>query len=356
MRVLLLYRPRLPDLRAQNIAVVHASQALAARGHTVTVLADRGPGPRLSAEQALAEFALERPPSLDLRVAPLRSKGLAGLWFRHQLRRWAEGPPGVVIARDQVRLLAALPLLKKHRIVLEVHGLDSALARERGEDPDPLCALEAAALRASQAMFANCEGTMASWEEVHAELLPERRLVVHNATSASRSRGPHASPAQVIRCLGSLRGYKGASALLAAAPRLPLPLVWTGATAEELVGLGALPCNASVHGPAPYPAVPDLLADSAALLLPLSDNLFGRRLTSPLKLWDYLATATPILAPDLPTIHDIAARTGATMHFFRPGDAADLARAAREALAGPTRAPFLRTWDSRAAELEALLA
>ena len=85
-------------------------------------------------------------------------------------------------------------------------------------------------------------------------------------------------------------------------PALPLPVELIGGSEEERRALGS---TERVHLlPAiPYPEVPDVLAKSAALMLPLQDNLFGRQLTSPLKMWDYLACAAPIIAPDLPSIH-----------------------------------------------------
>ena len=100
--------------------------------------------------------------------------------------------------------------------------------------------------------------------------------------------------------------------------------------------------------------MPDLLARSRALVLPLADNLFGRALTSPLKLWDYLATPLPVVAPDLPTVREIAAMTGAPLHLHRPGDPADLARAVEAALAAPPREPHLRSWTDRAREIVAV--
>ena len=352
MRVLSLYRPALPGQRAQAIGVVHAAHALARRGHTVSLYADRaGPGDPAS---ALADLGLDPVPTLDLRLAPVQQPGFAGTWFRAQVLGWSLGPPGVVIARDKRRLQAALPLLGRHRVYLEQHELDSALAEERGEDPSPILALERELLAVAQGLIANCEGTLQLWEGAHGDRLPARRLAVHNATTPARLRAAHLAPAPVIRVLGSLREYKGVAEILAAAPGLPLPLRWTGGTDDERAALSAPP-NAWLDPPVPYPAVPDLLADSRLLLLPLTDNLFGRELTSPLKLWDYLATAVPILAPDLPSVRRVAALTGAPMHLWRPGDAADLVRAATEALRAPARAPVLRTWDERAAAVEALI-
>lgn len=350
-RVLYLYRPTLPSLRAQAIQVLHAAHALASRGHRVTMLADRAAGG--DAALALASFGLPALSSLDLQLAPSQQPGLAGLWFRARALAWALGPPGIVIARDRRRLRRLLPLLSRHRIVLEAHGLDSALAREAGQDPSEALEVERAVLARASAFIANCEGTQLAWEAAHGDRMPARRAAIHNGTSPGRLREEH-RPEPVIRAVGSLRAYKGMETLVQAAALLPLPLELIGGSAEEIAALGEVP-GLRAFPPLPFLAVPDLLARSAALLLPLADNLFGRELTSPLKLWDYLATPAPIVAPDLPSVGRVAALTGARMHLFRAGDAADLARAALEALAAPPRTPTLRTWDQRAAEVEELL-
>ena len=141
--------------------------------------------------------------------------------------------------------------------------------------------------------------------------------------------------------------------LLAAAPDLPLPLELIGGDSADRKAIRGE--TARLLGPVPYPAVPWLLAYSSVLVLPLADNLFGRRLTSPLKLWDYLATTVPIVAPDLPSVAEVATLSGVPLHLHRADDPGDLVRAVHEALAAPPRPTFLRTWDDRAAELEAVL-
>lgn len=353
-RVLVLYRPALPSLRAQSIGVLLASHALARRGHHVTLFADRG-APEASPEAALELLGLPPLSTLDLSVAPSSHPGLAGLWFRARLAGWAAGPAGHVIARDRRRLVSSLSWLGRHRVVVEAHGLDSALAAERGEDPTPHLEVERAAAVAAHAFMANCEGVMNAWRQLHGALLPDRQAVIHNGVGPERRREASAQPEPVIRVLGSLRTYKGADWLLSAAATLPLPLEWVGGTDAERAAAPVAP-NTRLLPPVPYPQVPDLLAQASALLLPLDDNLFGREQTSPLKLWDYLATAAPILAPDLPSVRRVADRAGRALHLFRPGDTADLRRAALEALAAPPRDPFVRSWDQRAAEVEALLA
>ena len=119
MRIFHLYRPRLPSLRAQAIQVLHACHALAARGHTVTLLADRGSTG--SPEEALSIMGLRPIDGLDLRIAPTSQPGLAGLWFRASLARWWAGAPGLVLARDKRRLQAALASARRKQCAGSPH-------------------------------------------------------------------------------------------------------------------------------------------------------------------------------------------------------------------------------------------
>jgi glycosyltransferase involved in cell wall biosynthesis len=57
---------------------------------------------------------------------------------------------------------------------------------------------------------------------------------------------------------------------------------------------------------------------------PKSGHPYFLRDTSPLKIFEYMAAARPIIAADLPPVHDIL--DDSTAYFFEPGNAADLAR------------------------------
>lgn len=341
VRVLSLYRPRVPTLRAQALQVVHAAHALAARGHEVTVLADRHD--EADPDAALARYGLDRPSGLDLRIAPTAWPPGAGAWFRWRLSAWCRAP-GVVLARAK-RYVAGVPAGLP--VVIEAHEVDSALAAERGDDPAAVLVLERAVYTRAAAVLANCEGTL---ERLRAAVpLPPIQRVIHNATRADRvvRRAPSAAP--TVGYTGSLRAYKGLETVFRSLPGWP-----PGATLH-LVGEApaTVPDRVVARGPVAYGALPAVLATFHALLLPLDDGLFGRAFTSPLKLWDYLATGIPIVAADLPTVRAIA---GERPFYYRPGDPASLVAAVRLALGAGASPPLLRTWEQRAAEVEALLA
>jgi len=355
MRILHLYRPRLPSFRAQAIQVLHTCHALARRGHEVTLLADRGedrPDPAL----ALGRMGLAPVDGLQLHISPKRQNTLAGLWFRRQLASWWAGPPGLVLARDKGRLIQALAAHgKRHHILLETHELDSLLARDKGDaKADQIAAQEAALLPQLDGLVANCGGTLAAWASHHD--LPEALSpqVIHNATRASHRREAiEHGVERVARSVGSLHNYKGLDTLVAAAPHMDIPLELVGGSPQDHRKLRPMPDNLRFQ-PAVHPAaVPDLLAHSKVLVLSLADNRFGRELTSPLKLFDYLATAVPIVAHDLPTVREIQEMAGTELLLYTAGDPSSLAAQVNAARQAPSRAPWVRTWDDRAAELEA---
>ena len=90
----------------------------------------------------------------------------------------------------------------------------------------------------------------------------------------------------------------------------------------------------------------------------LDDNLFGAHLANPLKLWDYLAVGVPLVAADLPTIREVLGPE--STEFYRPGDVHSLLGATLRAVDPDRRLAVrrrrLRSWRSRARQLEAVLA
>jgi hypothetical protein len=339
VRVLHLYRPRLPELRAQAVQVLHTCHALAARGHEVTLLADRALGFDGDATEALERYGLNHPPSLDLRLAPTAWPPGAGLWFRAAVAGWCarSGRDAVVYARAK-RYVAAIPA--RIPVVLEAHELDSALDREAGRDPGANLALERAVYDRAAGLVTNCAGTLRSIQDVH-RVLPLHQ-VIWNATRADRAvPGVGGGGVAVV---GSGGDYKGVRSVLLAALNGPAPVTFVGG-AEDIPGVRTV-------GAIGYGEVPSVLAGLDVLLLPLQDNLFGRALTNPLKLWDYLATDRPIVAPDLPSIREVTE----DVHFYDPRTLDTVAPAIARALAQRVRTPRLRTWEDRAAEIERFLA
>jgi glycosyltransferase involved in cell wall biosynthesis len=236
--------------------------------------------------------------------------------------------------------------------VFEAHEVPSAWSagRERDADIDR----QRRVLGAACALVANAPGTLDHLRAT-AERLPAA-LVAHNATCADRVR--REPPGFGVGYVGSVRAEKDIEALADAADRLDVPITVVGAEPDQVARIGRIASSRlRLEPPIPWSEVPDRLARFALLVLPLAPGPFGEALTSPLKLWDYLASGVPVVGADTPALR---AAAGGWYTPYRPGDGADLARAIASALDRPelraraARAP-VRTWDDRAAEIDAFL-
>ncbi|HHO51906.1 MAG TPA: glycosyltransferase, partial [Deltaproteobacteria bacterium] len=196
-------------------------------------------------------------------------------------------------------------------------------------------------------------GTLEELRRIHPVLPPA--VVIHNGAVGGIEPEP---PGRGIGCVGSIRPYKDPRTVARAARRTLEPVIWIGPGAREIEALQELAGGRlGWEPPLASGRIPQRLARFRALLLPLSAGLFGERLTSPLKLWDALASGIPLVAADTPAVREAA---GAGFVPYPPGDADALVAA----LDAACRDEALRTrvldaaggrvrrWSDRAAEIE----
>jgi glycosyltransferase involved in cell wall biosynthesis len=349
-----LYRPTVPSVRAQSIQVVHMAHAMALRGVEVTLAAHPAPGCTSSAD-VLAFYGLQAVESFKLHLLPA-SRTAASLAFRAIFLQWVAKTRGrgLVYARSKRYSREALRWVgKRFFLVMEAHEVDSLQAEERGDDPEPWFKLETAVFSRADAVVANAPGTLDLLRERHP--LPSA-IALHNGTAASRVRRP-TSVGEGVGYVGSNRKSKDLLTLARAAASLSIPVhIVGGPPTEELEQLSA---NKLIFdGEIRYVGVPDRLAQFRVVVLPLSDDLFGKYLTSPLKLWDYLASGVPIVGADTPAL--ARAAPGAFLPY-RPGDEHGLAEAIQRVASDESLRKtlldkgFVRTWSTRAEELERFL-
>ena len=331
MRILFLYRPVYPSFRAQHLQILQTATALAKRGHHVTILANKSPDP---------EWTAPNISSLNIVSSPLSHPGFSSLWFRFQVLRWAQGQAGWIIARDKKRLLQIAPLLPtRHRIVLESHELDSILNSD-----GTWHSIEQRCLNIIDVLICNCGGTLQLWVSEHRDLPPS--FVVHNATNHQDTSNPFYSG--TIRSFGSHHDYKAADWLAKVAKSSPHTIELFGSWDSS-----SSPGSIRISPPLTGQELTIKIANSSALLLCLGDNIFGQYLSSPLKLWDYLASHRPIIAPSLASVQEIVNKMKAQgVHYYQPQDATSFTNACTQALQAAPRVPVIRNWDKRAEELE----
>jgi glycosyltransferase involved in cell wall biosynthesis len=139
-----------------------------------------------------------------------------------------------------------------------------------------------------------------------------------------------------------LYDYKGIPTVLGAAARLPhVEFHLVGGLPEDVarqrrrveeMKLG----NVILHGIKPHRDVPAYLWHSSVLLLPPLPDHPSAAWTSPVKLGEYLASGTPVVASDIPALRDWV--DDREVCFVHAGDADDLARGIQLVLSNPNRA------------------
>jgi glycosyltransferase involved in cell wall biosynthesis len=350
MDLWMLYRLVAPSPRAQSIQVVHTAHALAGLGHRVTLAVEPGEGDPLGA------YGLTAPPSLRILVNPFRHPGLSGLWYRARFLAWLATAPAdqrVVYARSKryTRFALRFRRLLPFRLLMEVHEVDSV------QYGGQFAALEGATLPHADAILANCTGTLSLLRETWPALSGPATVV----PNAAAPRAVERCPGPAVGYLGGITEQKGVETLVAAARLLAVPVEIVGGRVGhpdyQRLQEG-LPPNVRLRPGVAYHQVPREIAGWRALILPLRDDLFGRRLTSPLKLWEWLGSGIPIVAPDLPTVREVA---GEGFLPFIAGDPTSLASAVERALAGGPEVEAVvaaararrRTWADRARDIEA---
>lgn len=113
---------------------------------------------------------------------------------------------------------------------------------------------------------------------------------------------------KIVLYTGHLYKWKGADALIASADLLPgdVRVYLVGGMEKDLAGLRCQRENVKIIGHRPHSEIPFWLKAADVLCLPNSGKEdISRYWTSPMKLFEYLASKRPIVASDLPSIREI---------------------------------------------------
>lgn len=266
----------------------------------------------------------------------------------------------VVYSRGLLFTILAAPVLGD-RLVLEIHHMPSRGWVRR---------LIGSAMNHLGGVVVITEGLKRDWETVtDAEILvaPDGvrldRFEVPASVDTLRSEFSLPDDADIVCYTGSLKQWKGVDTLIEAAATLPEETVVciVGGTDDQRARLRAsvstAPENVRFEGHVDPSLVPRYLTASDVLVLPNSGRSeVSTRHTSPLKLFEYMASERPIVASDLPSVREVldeetaflvepdsptALSDGITAALADSDDAARRASAARAAVEQ-------YTWQSRA--------
>ncbi len=363
MRILYLSLSYVPSRRASSVQVMKMCAALARRGHEVKLVSKRGEPSLANIADVHGYYCVEPSFELDAIARPKpRGGGLiyaAGMAIRlAKYRHWAD----VVYCRDPVGALIAAELGMP--VVFESHGvpaarwLRSTIAR-------------AMSSRSSVGMVAISQILCEDLQE--AGMTPKVRPVVvaHDACDPP-SRVPQRrrmGERGVVGYVGSLypgRGIELVVKLAAAMPHLTFQVV--GGSESDLAKWRAETSSPNLVwlGFRPQAELPSMYAAMDVVIMPYArSGVVGAtgssditRWTSPMKMFEYMASGIPIVSSDLPVLREVLL-DGVNAMLVEPGDVQAWCNALDGLLADPDLRYRLATaahddlvrsytWDSRA--------
>lgn len=366
MQILYVSSSYVPSRRASSVQVMNMCGALAARGHAVTLIAKQSDEP---SARGMSDHAFYRVPetfAIEKIVRPKRRGGelayAAGI-----ARRIAQGRGRIDLVYSRELAGAALAALLGVPMVFESHGVHD----ERWQR----------ALMRRFVRSRTCRGVIAISEALRADLaaddlLPRHAPVVvaHDSCEAAFGRAPRealASPPR-IGYVGNLYRGRGIELVIELARRMPdCQFELVGGSEADIARIRGErpPANIVLHGFVAPAMLAEVYAGMDVMLMPHPHSgvvgATGKsdisRWTSPMKMFEYMASGVPMIASDLPVLGEVLGH-GVNAVIARAGDADAWQQALTRLLADPalrvkiaTRAQQdLRrdyTWQARAARV-----
>jgi glycosyltransferase involved in cell wall biosynthesis len=380
---------RFPLERANGVQTMETCHALARRGHEVRLVVR--PDSAVPARDPWAYYGLPRVAALTVEHVrvPASPAARRAAYVAHCLwRSFGRWRADALFTRDLTiaGLLLRLPSGARPPVLYESHGFAPAVGADLPTMLSNAAGLSPAKARRLAArerlVWTRAAGyitiTTALARELESRFGPRPRLaVVPDGARAPEADGvglrrEAGTAGPVVGYAGHLYPWKGPDVLLAALERLPgvQALIVGGLAGEpDLDRIRALadrvaPGRVTFAGQVEPPRVAALLRQADVLVLPNTPGRVSAAYTSPLKLFEYMASGRPIVASDLPALREIL-RPEANAVLVEAGSAEALAAGVSRVLGDAALASRLAaqaredvrewTWDRRAERIEALL-
>lgn len=330
---------------AHAINTVKMAQGFARLGHEVTIICRQTPEGLISSDKLSQIYGITEP----LVWVQLPSKIFSFHIQKHWLFALLALPivlrlrPDLVYARNYI-----FPWLTSHL------GIATVAEKHTGIDTHtiPFFILVNATHHHAFHLWVTISHRLANY--YHSQGVPEKKLIVlSDAVDLKLFLRPENLPPSTypasrvnIAYVGHLYDYKGIPTVLEAAAQLPeAHFHFVGGWSEDIerqqkrsqeLKLN----NVTFHGLKPQVEVPKFLWHADVLLLPPSQHHPSSAWTSPVKLGEYLASGTPIIATDILALRDWL--TDKEVQFVQPDNAEALAQGIRHLLQNKHRAEELR--------------
>jgi glycosyltransferase involved in cell wall biosynthesis len=338
MRILVVSGWEAASLRAHAINTVKMAQGFARLGHQVTLVCKRSPGGRVPPTELAALYGL---------TEPLRWIQLPGRVLRHRVGlHWSFACLALpVILRVRPDLIFA----RNYIVPWMSSRLGFTTVAESHAHPDnntaPFLRLVSATRHRAFRLWVTISQYLADHYcslGVPADkliVLPDAVDVVQFGRPGELPPSLYQKPGPHVAYFGHLYDYKGIPTILEAAALLPeVQFHLVGGLPEDIerqkarieeMGL----YNVTLQGLKPQSEVPPYLWHADVLLLPPSQYHPSAQWTSPLKLGEYLASGTPVVATAIPALRDWL--TDDEVKFVEPDDGKAMAEGIMDVLRDP---------------------
>lgn len=338
-----------PDPRARFIQIIHTCNALAKRGIEVTLMVGiKGAYPK---ERILEFYGIPEQPNLRVIGMPIirreqkkyfRFSSHGVFYFSlllHLLFKRSYRNREAILFLRHIKLASFIMRLGKflrNPIVFEAHEFFH-LAVRRGKKRERIRELESKVYRSADGII-SISRTIKE-HLVNLGVAPEKIHVVHNGVEAGWFDIERKSSGSFICYTGSLYSWKGVDTLIEAMKYLPdekLIIVGGGKRMGELKHLAeteGITERVSFVGAIPRTEIPEYLSQSKVSVLPNTPSV-PSQFSSPLKLFEYMASGIPIVASALPVFQEILTDERNAI-FFEPGNPHSLAAAIKKLVDSP---------------------
>lgn len=343
VKILYVVNAKMPNERANGVQIAHTCEGIGATGMDLTLVTRYAQNATSIASffNIRETFRHTQIPAIDIPWMPFRyavrnlsffisaNVYLVGMWCAS----FFTGRKVVVYVRGET-VLALIPLSYLMPIFFETHQIRNFEAWYK------------IALRRMCGIIVITERLKQKFVEEYS-LPPEKILVARDAvdlplfTATLPSRAVWlvhgiSEEKKIVLYSGTLAIEKGVDTLAEATAFLPddVHVVFLGGVEQQVRSFkekyGHLK-NISILGRVDYTAVPKYVVSADVLVLPDSaDFAYSNLYTSPMKLFEYMASKRPIVASNVPSLCEVLEETSAV--FFEAGNPKSLAEAIQYAL------------------------
>ena len=356
---------RLPTEKAHGAQIVKTCQALANVGHEVTLaiparktVITTDPFAYYQVDNNFILKTLKVPDWFTL--GPWGFAAASFLFARKVALYAAREQFEVLYTRDRLVLSAMLRYKPLAKVIWEVHGKEDIAVAKQFTGRVRVVAITNKIKEDLLALGFNDTDVLVASDGVDLSVFtnPESKQVARERLGLS----PDTNIAMYI---GRLDGWKGVDTLLEASLQLPLSIqvVILGGEPAQVARLQQEYPRVLFLGFMPYADIANNQSAADVLVLPnTAKDSTSMFYTSPLKLFTYMASGTPIVASDLPSIREVLQDD--LCYFVEPDSPKALAKGIEEALTSPSakhKAALARrevehyTWESRAKKITSFL-